>query len=1171
MKNELTKDQLLAVENRGGMLLVSAAAGSGKTRVLVERLMDYLTDPRDPEDLDRFLIITYTRAAASELRAKIAKELTARIAADPENHTLQKQLQRLYLTKISTVHGFCGDLLREYAYRLGLDADFRVADENAERELRQEAMENMLENAYEKLQGDPDFCAFADGQNLTRSGAKLGEIIGKVYDSARCQKDPEKWLQSCLDSAETAPEDMGETVWGKTLMDSLFTWLDSYLPALETCVRAAGDMKNVRAKQERLLADVKYLRESQTWDEVAVRIRIEFGRLDFPRKDVDEEAKALIQAVREDFKKNLEKRMAVFGRTSVEIAGEFDLCARTQRGLVKLVRQFTQDYDRLKKQKHVLDFSDLEHKTLDLLLGPERSAPTPVALEVGRRFREVLVDEYQDSNAVQDAIFDSLTREKRNCFMVGDMKQSIYQFRQADPGIFREKYQRYLSAKEALPGQARKVLLSQNFRSGPEILDAVNYVFRKCMTKDVGGLDYGDREALRPGGDKPPLPDPATELWLLKGASDCLAAEADFVADRIVKMLEEKTLVREGNGLRPVKAGDIVILLRSMKNRGENFRQALERRGIRCSADAGADILQTPEIQVLQSLLQTVSNPRQDIPLLACLASPLFGFTAEDLARMRAGSKRERLYDALTEWQDEKAAAFLALLARLRSAARMGTLTELLERIFAETGIDNIYGALPGGETAGQNLRQFYCMASAFEQGQLCTLERFLEHLDRLAEKGLAGAAAADADAVRIMSVHHSKGLEFPVVVLTDLSNTFNLSDSSDQLLCHKELGLGVQIADPVRRIRYASLGKQAIADRIRSETVSEEMRVLYVAMTRPKDRLIMTYTMPQRKSAKSLEDLSASLPLRGMEALCWEARCMGRWVLLAALDRPEAGPLRHLAGTHDVDPNVQYPWLVRVVDAETSETPPEKAETAPEEQPKALSPERIEQLRQALAFSYAHPQAALAPSKQTATARKGRDKDQEAAQDAPEEKSVQRVWRTPEFIQKTRDGRAYGSAMHRAMQYIHFEACGDKKSVRREIDRLVAEGFLTEEEGKLVNCTQIARFFESDMGWKLRLGGKLLREFKFSILDDGSHYGAGLEGERVLLQGVVDCAIVEEDGITVLDFKTDRATPETLPQAVDRYRTQVQTYKEALERIYEKKVKKALLYFFHLDQFVEI
>lgn len=1169
MAEQLTPAQALAVKNRGGRLLVSAAAGSGKTKVLVDRLMTYLTDPNDPAQLDEFLVITYTRAAAGELRAKIAKKLTERIAQDPENSHLQKQLQRLYLTKISTVHGFCGDLLREYAYRLNLDADFRVADEDVARELRQQAMEEMLERAYSTLQTDQDFCAFTDSQNLGRSDKQMGEIIEKVYASARCHKDPEKWLESCLESSESLPEDVGETVWGRALMESLFIWLDSYIPALERCVRAAGDMEKVRANLENLLAAAKYLRGSRTWDQVAARIRISFGRLDFPKKNVDEDAKALIKPVREGFKTELGNRAKVFGRTSAEIAGDFDLCAQAQRGLVKLVRQFSAEYEKLKKQRHILDFSDLEHRTLDLLLGKDRSAPTAVAVEVGRRFREVLVDEYQDSNGVQDAIFDSLTREKQNCFLVGDVKQSIYQFRQADPGIFLKKYDAYGPAETARPEQGRKVLLSHNFRSGPEIVEAVNYVFSHCMTKAVGGLDYGPAEALQEGVPREKLPDPAAELWVLTGAQDSRAGEAAFVAKRIRQMLESGTPIRGDKGLRPVTAGDIVLLMRSPSSRAAAFQQALEKQGIPCRTDAGVDILASPEIATLQSLLQTVSNPRQDIPLLGCLASPLFGFTAEDLGQIRAGSREERFFDAMLESDSPKVRAFLELLDRLRSVARMGTLTELLELIFAETDLESIYGAGPQGSAAKENLRQFYLLAASFEQGQLCTLERFLEHLERSAEKGLSRAAAKDENAVTIMSIHQSKGLEFPVVFLVDLSHRFNMIDAGEQLLCHKTLGLGVQMADPEKRIRYPSLGKLAIADRIRQETVSEEMRVLYVAMTRPKDRLVMTYAVPNANGPKAIDVLASTLSMRGMEALCREAQCMGHWILLAALDRPEAGQLRDLAQTHEVAPSDGCPWTIRVVPEEIEEQT--TAREAPRQQPQPLPEQTMQALRQALTFAYPYPQAAVAPSKQTATARKGRDKDQEAAQDAPEERQPQRVWRTPGFLEKTRDGRAYGSAMHRAMQYLHFEACGDKKSVRQEIDRLVAEEFLTEEEGKLVNCAQIARFFESDIGWKLRLGGQLLREFKFSILDDGRHYGAGLEGEQVLLQGVVDCAIVEEDGITVLDFKTDRVTPDTLPQAVDRYRTQVQTYKEALERIYEKKVKKALLYFFHLDQFVEL
>ena len=1165
MAEKLTPEQALAVTNRGGNLLVSAAAGSGKTKVLVDRLLSYLTDPTDPADLDEFLIITYTRAAAAELRMKIADKLTDRIALDPENKRLQKQLQLLYLTKISTVHGFCGDLLREYAYRLGLDGDFRVADESAAGELQQQALESLLNDAYESLEEDPDFCAFSDSQGLGRSDKQLEEIVLKVYEKARCNPDPEGWLNSCLELASAPWEDAAETLWGKTLLEDLFLWLDGRIPYLERCLELSRDWPKVCEHLTGLIAQARHLRESRTWDEAVARIDLNYGSLRFPTKNIDLDARDTVKAVRNNFKRDLQAKEKLFAQTSGEIRQDMEKTVRVQRGLVHLVRRFDEHYSSLKRQRHVLDFSDLEHKTLDLLLGENRSGPTSVALEVGRRFREVMVDEYQDSNGVQDAIFGSLTGQKHNCFLVGDVKQSIYQFRQAEPGIFLDKYNTYVPVETARAGQGRKVLLNRNFRSGPEIVEAVNHVFRQCMSPQVGGLHYGPEEELVEGVPHKPLPDPAVELWVLTGAAKD-KTEPVFVARRIRRMLDEGTVVRDGDGLRPVTPEDIVILLRSTKNSAGEYSKALAAYGIRCCTDADGDILKTPEVGALRSLLQAISNPRQDIPLLAALASPVFGFTADDLAVIRGGKKDGCFFDALLESSSPKARDFLEKLDHFRGLARMQTLTQLLEQIFLETNLDGIYAAGSGGDGAKENLRQFYLLAAEFEQGQLCTLERFLDHLERREEKGLSKSANQDPGAVRLMTIHSSKGLEFPVVFLCDLSRKFNISDSMDQLLCHKKLGLGVQIADEARRIRYPSLGKLAIAEELRRETVSEEMRILYVAMTRPKDRLIMTSVSAKEDGLLSLGE---ELAVRGVKAQSGEGRSFSRWVLQAALNRPEAGQLRNAAGSHAVSTDTQYPWLVRVIPGEDLLPGNGEVQAAPVR--KAMPENALEQLKASLGYVYPYGAATQAPSKQTATAQKGRDKDLEAAQDAPEEPKPLRVWRAPSFAAPSRDGRAYGSAMHKAMQYLHFEACGDEKSIRKELRRLVAEQFLTEEEGKLVNVRQIAAFFATDLGWKLRLGGNLLREFKFSILDDGEKYGHGLHGEQVLLQGVVDCAIVESDGITVLDFKTDYVTDETLPTVTQRYKLQVETYKEALSRIYGQKIKRAVLYFFHLGQFVDV
>ena len=450
MADKLTPQQAMAVSDRGGKLLVSAAAGSGKTKVLVDRLMSYLTDRTDPANLDDFLIITYTKAAAAELRGKIAAKLAERIAQEPENRHLQQQVQRLYLAKISTVHSFCADLLREYAYRMDIAPDFRVGDENECRELRDVAMSRVLDAAYENTENDLDFQTFVDTQGFGRDDRLVPQIVEKVYNSARCHMDVEGWLERCLESGQLDDlDDAGETAWGRYLMAYLKDYLQQQILAMEQCVKAAGEVPEF-GKVTALLSDIvwqlKQLSECHSWDEIISRQKIDFGRLTFPRKHDQPELAEQIKAIRSGCKDGLEKVLRNFADPTEQIIRDMKQVSCATRGLVALVRKFSDEYDRLKRRRRVLDFGDLEHRTLDLLLGKSRTGPTKIAVEVGKRFREVLVDEYQDSNAVQDGIFSALTRERQNCFMVGDVKQSIYQFRLADPGIFIEKYHSYENA-----------------------------------------------------------------------------------------------------------------------------------------------------------------------------------------------------------------------------------------------------------------------------------------------------------------------------------------------------------------------------------------------------------------------------------------------------------------------------------------------------------------------------------------------------------------------------------------------------------------------------------------------------------------------------------------------------------------------------------------------------
>ncbi len=1169
MADKLTPQQEMAVKYRGGQLLVSAAAGSGKTKVLVDRLMSYILDPADPANIDEFLIITYTKAAAAELRGKIAAKLSEHIAADPDNRHLQQQLQRLYLAKISTVHSFCGDILREYAYRLDIAGDFRVGDENECRELRNQVVTKLLEKTYDTAGEDPDFCAFVDTQDTGRADDGVAELVLKVYDSARCHLDPEKWYETCLEQVRAdACTDASETVYGSYLLTQLRQELQSQIRAMEYCAgalaRAEGCEKQAAVFYEDVAA-LRYLADSQTWDQVITRKDYKFPTLRFTKSCTDLALAEDVKTVRNDCKLALKKYLKPFADPSEKVLSDLAGAEAAARGLIALAKKFGAEYLHVKRGRQILDFSDLEHKMLDLLTGLSRSAPTVPAAEVGSRFREVMVDEYQDSNEVQDAIYRALTSKRRNLFMVGDVKQSIYQFRLADPDIFLEKYASFVPAEAAEPGQDSKVMLSKNFRSGRAVLEAANDVFRLCMCKDVGGLDYGPQEALYEGFDHISIPEPEIEFCAIDVKEHTWPEEAAFAASRISALLDGTHFVREGETLRPIRPEDIVILLRSPGSTGKYFQRALEKLGIRCSFGGGTNLLAAPEIASLLSLLQAIHNPMQDIPLVAAMASPVFGFTADDLAVIRSGNQNCAFYDALRQSALPKAKTFAAMLLQLRQSLSQNSLTGLLEKIYLLTNLEGVYGAMEDGAARLVNLQTFYDLAGQFEASGGRELGRFLEHLEGLGEKGLKTAEEdGAAGSVSIMSIHKSKGLEFPVVFLCGLSKRFNFQDAAQKVLCHKELGLGLSATDKEKRISYPSISKRAIAKRMMADSISEEMRVLYVAMTRAKDRMIMTYASNHLQ--KLLEDLSRMLRLGQRELLIREAACEGQWVLLTAMHRQEASELFALGGYVPECKPGDPAWNIRVIRED-----PEARMLEQEQVPLRRMPvEAADNLKRNLSFRYAFDAATRAPSKQTATQRKGREKDQEAAENAEPPKKT-RVWRAPSFVEAVQTGAQYGTATHGALQYIRYDRCKDVASTQQEIDRLVEEQYITREQGQMVSAGRIAAFFATDFGKKLQGAPNVQREFKFSILEDGCAYDPALAGEQVLLQGVVDCALLEDDGITVLDFKTDYVTPETIDEVTERYRPQVLAYGQAMERIFEKPVKQMLLYFFSVNQFREI
>lgn len=1171
MAEQLTKAQQQAVYDRGGKLLVSAAAGSGKTKVLVERLMSYIADPASRVNIDDFLIITYTKAAAAELRGKIAKALTQRIAQEPSNAHLQRQFQRLYLAKISTVHAFCGDILREYAYLLDLPGDFRMIDEAEDTPLRQQVLDRILTEAYDSIADDPDLMAFVDTQGVGRNDQQVPELILKVYDSAKCHMDPDGWLDKCLADMNTdGTSDASETLWGKYLMQVLFDSVDLHLQALKNAANLCAGAEGLE-KMSQVLLDIRNqltaIRSAKSWDEIHRLRHLDGGDLKGigNRKNVDKETYAACKVVRDACIKDMEDYLRDFANDSRQILADMKQILPAARGLISLVHRFDSRYKKVKNGLRVMDFSDLEHRTLDLLLGKSRSGPTAAARQIGARFCQIMVDEYQDSNEVQDAIFSTLAEGRDNLFMVGDVKQSIYQFRLADPGIFLDKYERFVSADDAFPGQDRKIVLSNNFRSGPEVIEAVNSVFRCCMSPAVGGLDYGDAEALWEGVPKEPLPDGHTQLHLIDVGSDTYAEEAEYVAQQIEQLLDGNHMVRGEDGLRPIQADDIVILLRSPKTSGWDFHYALCKRGIQTSSSHSVDLLSTEEVEWLRSLLQTVNNPRQDIPLISAITGPVFGFTADDLAVIRAQDRKGCFYEALRSSDLQKAAAFLKTLDTLRKMARMCSLPQLLEGIFGHTNADAVYSAMVDGTVRSRNLQEFYQYAVRYSSAPGADLSHFLNHLQQCEANGLMiSEQGSPSGCVQITSIHKSKGLEYPVVFLCGLSRLFNMRSATGTLLCDSALGLGLSCVENSARIRYPSIANRAISRKLKADSISEELRVLYVAMTRPKDKLVMTFA--QSKLDKKLFDYSVRTDLWPKELFTGRATCLGSWVLYTALQRTEAGQLFAVGRKTEKSAVSDIPWDIRYVQSQSAETDEMLAEDMVQE---PVDPQVIADLELTLRFRYPHLAATIAPSKLTATQIKGRYKDQEISEDAPATAPTARKWREPELHGGREAGSERGNAFHAVMQHIDFSACTDEDSVGEQIDKLVDSGYLTAGQAALVSAKKIVTFFCSPFGTKLRCADNVLREFKFSILENAEGFAPGLQGEEVLLQGVVDCALVEPDGITVIDFKTDRITKDSVTVSAEHYRPQVETYARALSRIYELPVKAKALYYFSLDSFV--
>lgn len=1157
-----TASQALAIGGRGSAMLVSAGAGSGKTKVLTERLMARLRDETDPADLDSFLVITFTRAAAGELRGRILEELAAALAADPGNRHLRRQSALCRRAQIGTIHSFCASLLREFSHLAELSPDFRIADEDRAETLKAAALERTLDRCYEKPEEHPGFLLLADTVGAGRDDRRLAELVLGLHSRMQCHPWPETWAEEQVALLRAPAADAAETPWGREILDRAAESAAYWGLEMERCLAAMrGEEKIAAAYAESFAATGEALRElsrslSLGWDRARACLPIPFPPLGRLSKSPDPALSDRVKERRAACRKAAAEIEKTLDGDSAKLLNDMALTEPAMSALLDLVLLFDREYGKDKQRAGFVDYADLEHRTAQLLTDPS-GAPTELARRLSLRYTEILVDEYQDVSRVQDAIFRAVSRDGTNLFLVGDVKQSIYRFRLADPEIFNEKYRAWADAAEAAPGAPRRVLLRENFRSRREILAGANAVFSLCMSRSLGDIDYDESAALIPGapyegeGAKP-------ELLLLRlpetgedeERPDKAALEARMTARAIRSLMERGLTVTDRGGQRPLRWGDIAILLRSANTVGGVYRRALAQAGVPVASGQGGDFFRSVEVSALLSLLAVLDNPHQDIPLIAVLRSPAFGFSADELSRIRAAERDGDLYTALcaAAETDERCRSFCVWLDRHRRETPDLPAAELVWRLIEELDLLALCSAMSDGEQRRARLMAFVSLSERFESSGYRGLHRFVLWLRRQAERGEEPSLGADTgSAVQILSVHKSKGLEFPVVFLCDTGRRFNKRDARDTVLVHPVLGLGPKVTDLARRVEYPTLARSAIQQRLVRETLSEEMRLLYVALTRARERLYVTAALadPERRTEKLRAGLSVPM---APEALAGASAPVD-WLLCASL----ADGGEHLR--------------LRVCEPDDD---PADAEAAPAHSEADAA--ALRELKRRLSFVYPHAAAEKLPSKVTATGLKGHaEPDGDAV---PLLVKRRRPFRMPDFTRKDKPatGAEKGTATHLVLQYMDFARTDSLEAVQGEIERLRAQRFLSDREAAAVDAGAIVKLFASPLGQRMRRAPALRREFRFSLLCDAAELYGEAAGEELLLQGVVDCFLEEPDGLAVIDYKTDRL--KSRAEAEKRaalYRGQLAAYASALERITGRPVKERVLYFLSVGEAVSL
>lgn len=1198
-----TEEQRKVIDLRDRNILVSAAAGSGKTAVLVERIIAMLTDVKHPVSVDSLLIVTFTEAAAAEMKERIRDAIEQKLEDDDTNEHLKTQATLIHSAQITTIHSFCLSVIRDHFHAIDIDPGFRVGEEGELKLMKHDVLGQVLEESYQE--GSRDFLEFVEAYGGGRDDRKIEELVLKLYEYSRSYPDAEGWLASCIAAYDMKDkEELESSRCMELIRKQAMLCMSDAAALIDEALDVCREPDGPSAYEEALLADREMVHVFLTAGsygalyEAAGNVR--WTKLRANRdKTVSEEKAALVKAARDEVKKTVNDLCSQYFYQDADGAvDDMTLCRQAMSVLASLVHKFACRFEEQKQAQNMVDFNDMEQYALRILANKEGGGfvPTAVAREYQQKFREIMIDEYQDSNLIQETILTSVStvsQGRNNVFMVGDVKQSIYRFRLSRPELFMEKFHTY----DTGDSERQRIDLHKNFRSRKEVLESVNYIFEQIMTPALGGIMYDDEAALYAGAGYEESKEKGrndTEVLLIDTDPALYVGddmeekktvlpsdrelEARAIAARIRRLLETQTVRDKASGKsRKARYSDIVILTRSVKGFSDVFSEVLNKEGIPTYAGTKEGYFETQEIGVLLDYLRVLNNRKQDIPLAAVLKSPFLGLTDEEMADIKNRAADLPFHEAVSAYASQEDTAGSRLkecldrMDQFRKKVPYTPIHELLLMVLKETGYEEYVTAMPGGEQRKANLQMLVEKARAFESTSYKGLFHFIRYIEQLqkydVDYGEASLEDEQSDTVRIMTIHKSKGLEFPIVFVSGMGKQFNMMDARSSVVLHARLGVGLDAVDTDLRTKCPSLLKRVIQKEEMQDSLGEELRVLYVALTRAKEKLIMTGTV--KDAGKKMD--SYGLTVRRKEKQLSFTR-LGRaasyldWILPAMIRKTEDIPVnierisaedlvRESAGEY-VKSRLSAELLRRWDTGQVYDLPMK---------------ELIEEQ-----FSYEYPYSLSQNQKLKFTVselKKRAYMEEEAGGILYEEEEV--VPLIPEFLKEEEElsGASRGTAYHRLLELLDFAEDYDGALLAVEIARLRSEGKLTQDMADCIRTDDILRFLGSSAGRRMSSASKnqkLYKEQPFVLgVDAREMYPDEAEGELILVQGIIDVYFEEEDGLVVLDYKTDKV--KSAQELKEKYHAQLDYYARALEQVTGKHVKEKIIYSFTLQEEIEV